>query len=92
MPDNVKVVRGAYEAFAKGDVAGVLGVLDGKVEWSEAEHMMYWPGGPFVGPQAALEGVFARTPKGTSTASGWTSSASSAAATPFSWKLVTARR
>jgi uncharacterized protein len=63
MPDNVKVVRDADEAFAKGDVAGVLGVLDGKVEWSEAEHMMYWPGGPFVGPQAVLEGVFARIPK-----------------------------
>jgi hypothetical protein len=62
MPDNVKV-KGAYEAFAKGDVAGVLGVLDSKVEWSEAEHMMYWPGGPFVGPQAVLEGVFARIPK-----------------------------
>jgi hypothetical protein len=63
MADNVKLVKGAYEAFARGDVAGVLGVLDDKVEWSEAEHMMYWRGGAFVGPQAVLEGVFARIPQ-----------------------------
>jgi uncharacterized protein len=45
MADNVALVRGVYEAFAKGDVQTVVGVLDGKVEWYEAEHVTYWPGG-----------------------------------------------
>ena len=63
MADNVSLVRGAYEAFAKGDVQKVLGVLGDKVEWYEAEHVTYWPGGPFVGPQAVVNGVFARIPQ-----------------------------
>ena len=63
MADNVKLVQGAYEAFAKGDVTAVLALLHEKVEWNEAEHITYWPGGPFVGPQAVLQGVFARIPQ-----------------------------
>ena len=63
MADNVGLVRGAYEAFAKGDVQKVLGLLVDKVEWYEAEHVTYWPGGPFIGPQAVLNGVFARIPQ-----------------------------
>jgi ketosteroid isomerase-like protein len=63
MADNVDLVRGAYEAFARGDVPGVLGLLDENVEWHEAEHIPYWPGGPFRGPQAVLEGVMARIPQ-----------------------------
>ncbi len=30
------------------------------MEWHEAEHIPYWPGGPFIGRQAVLDGVFAR--------------------------------
>src|SRR3989475_13200445 len=63
MADNVGLVRGAYEAFAKGDVQKVLGLLVDKVEWYEAEHVTYWPGGPFIGPQAVLNGVFAGVPQ-----------------------------
>ena len=63
MADNVGLVRGAYEAFAKGDVQKVLGLLVDKVEWYEAEHVTYWPGGPFIGPQAVLNGGFARIPQ-----------------------------
>ena len=59
----VTTVRGVYEAFAKGDVSVLLGVLDDKVEWHEAEHITYWPGGPYVGPQAVLAGVLARIPQ-----------------------------
>lgn len=60
MADNVEVIRGAYEAFARGDVPAVLEALDENVEWNEAEHFPYWPGGPFIGPQAVVDGVFAR--------------------------------
>ena len=63
MVDNASVVRGVYEAFAEGDVSKLLEVLDDKVEWHEAEHVTYWPGGAFIGPQAVLEGVLARIPK-----------------------------
>ena len=63
MSENVEIVRGAYEAFARGDIAAVLAVLDENVEWYEAEHITYWPGGPFIGPQAVVDGVLARIPQ-----------------------------
>jgi uncharacterized protein len=90
MADNVALVRGLYEAFANGDVQTVVGALDGKVEWYEAEHVTYWPGGPFVGPQAVVNGVFARIPQDFDNFR-TISLASSAAATRCWWKRVTAR-
>lgn len=63
MADSAGLVRDAYEAFAKGEIDKVLRLLDDKVEWHEAEHVSYWPGGPFIGPQAVLNGVFARIPQ-----------------------------
>jgi ketosteroid isomerase-like protein len=62
MADSVGIVRSVYEAFARGDVQTVLGLLSEKVEWNEAEHFLYWPGGPLIGPEAVLKGVFARIP------------------------------
>ena len=63
MADNTAIIRGVYEAFAQGDVSKLVAALDDKVEWHEAEHIKYWPGGPFIGPQAVLEGVIARIPQ-----------------------------
>jgi uncharacterized protein len=63
MTDHVKLVREAYEGFSKGDIGPVLAILDANVEWHEAEHITYWPGGPFTGPEAVVEGVLARIPK-----------------------------
>jgi ketosteroid isomerase-like protein len=63
MAENVDLVRGVYEAFARGDVGSVLAVLDDSIEWHQAEHVTNWPGGPFSGPQAVAEGVFARIPQ-----------------------------
>ena len=60
MADSMATVRSIYDAFGKGDVQTVLGLLSDKVEWNEAEHFPYWTGGPFIGPQAVLNGVFAR--------------------------------
>ena len=60
---NAEIVRGAYEAFARGDVAAVLALIDDRCEWMEAEHNPWWPGGPLVGLQAVLEGVFLRMPQ-----------------------------
>jgi hypothetical protein len=58
--DNVAVVRSVYEAFAKGDVPAVLAAMDPKIEWNEAENFPYADRNPYVGPNAVLEGVFAR--------------------------------
>ena len=54
-------IRSLYDAFARGDVGTVVAVLADDVEWSEAEGNPWYLGHPFVGPQQAVEGVFART-------------------------------
>ena len=58
--EATELVRKAYDALSHGDVQPILGLLDDQIEWHEAEHMAYWPGGPFTGPQAVLKGVFTR--------------------------------
>jgi ketosteroid isomerase-like protein len=58
--ENVKTVQSMYAAFASGDVPTVLGSMDPKIEWNEAENFPYADGNPYVGPDAIVEGVFAR--------------------------------
>lgn len=53
---NGEIIGGVYDAFAKGDVPGVLGAMDANIEWTEAEGFIY--GGTFTGPNAVLENVF----------------------------------
>lgn len=55
---NLDTIKGVYEAFAKGDVPGVLGILDSGIEWTEAEGFPY--GGTYNGHTAVLENVFMR--------------------------------
>lgn len=58
--ENVALVRGVYEAFAAGDVGGVLGRMSPAIVWNEAENFPYADGNPYVGPEAVANGVFAR--------------------------------
>lgn len=58
--ENTDTVRRMYEAFGKGDIQTVIAALDPQVEWWEAENFIYADRNPYVGPQAVLEGVFAR--------------------------------
>ena len=51
-----EIIRGAYAAFAKGDIPTELGALASNVIWIEAEGGPY--GGTYVGPNAVLENVF----------------------------------
>lgn len=60
MGSNVDVVKGIYDAFVKGDVPAVLGALDPKVEWGEAEGFLFDVGKKFIGPDEVLNGVFMR--------------------------------
>ena len=57
---NVSIVKGMYEAFGKGDIAGVIAALDPQVEWLEAENFIYADNNPYIGPDAVLQGVFMR--------------------------------
>lgn len=58
--ENVALVKGIYSAFGSGDVPAVLGAMSPDIEWNEAENFPLADGNPYVGPQAILEGVFAR--------------------------------
>jgi len=58
MADITDTIRGAYTAFAKGDIPAVLAVLDPQVSWTEADGFPY--GGTYSGPDAVLEGVFVK--------------------------------
>ena len=53
---SVDVVKGIYEAFARGDVPGVLGAFADDIEWYEAEGMPY--GGLHRGGEAVAQKVF----------------------------------
>jgi uncharacterized protein len=57
---NKKTIEEMYEAFGRGDIPFVIEALDRDVEWWEAENFIYADKNPYVGPQAVLEGVFAR--------------------------------
>lgn len=58
--NNVKIIQNLYAAFAEGDVPAVLQMFDPQIIWNEAENFPYADGNPYIGPQAVLEGVFAR--------------------------------
>ena len=60
MGRHAEIVRGIYEALAKGDVPGVLASFDAKIQWREAENFLYADGNPYAGPQAVAQGVFQR--------------------------------
>jgi uncharacterized protein len=57
---NLTVIDGLYKAFAVGDIPAVLGAMDSNIVWNEAEGNFYADGNPYIGPEAVLNGVFAR--------------------------------
>jgi ketosteroid isomerase-like protein len=52
---NRELIRTAYEVFARGDIPTILGMLDPKVEWTDAEG--FPTAGTYVGPDA-VQGMF----------------------------------
>lgn len=60
MPSNLEAIRGLYDAFAAGDVGAVVAAMAPDVEWNEAESFPYADGNPYIGPDAVVQGVFAR--------------------------------
>lgn len=59
-PQNVDLIRSLYEAFARGDIPTLLGGFAPDIDWREADNFIYADGNPYVGPEAVLNGVFAR--------------------------------
>jgi uncharacterized protein len=59
-PENLSVIDGLYKAFAAGDIPAVLSMMDANIVWNEAEGNALADGNPYVGPDAVLNGVFAR--------------------------------
>lgn len=57
---SVEVVRSMYDAFGTGDVPTVVAKMDPEIEWKAAENFPYADNNPYIGPQAVVEGVFAR--------------------------------
>jgi uncharacterized protein len=57
---NVTIVQAMYNDFGTGNIPGVLASMSANVEWNEAENFPYWESKPFVGPDAVVNGVFAR--------------------------------
>ncbi|MCH6198256.1 nuclear transport factor 2 family protein [Aquiflexum sp. LQ15W] len=57
---NRAVIDGLYNAFAVGDIPTVLGSMDSKIVWNEAEGNSYADGNPYIGPDSVLNGVFGR--------------------------------
>ncbi|MCX7550504.1 nuclear transport factor 2 family protein [Xanthomarina sp. F2636L] len=57
---NIQVINNLYKAFATGDIPTVLGSMNPKIEWKEAESNSMADGNPYIGPDAILNGVFAR--------------------------------
>jgi uncharacterized protein len=55
---NLSTIKGAYGAFAKGDVPAVLAMMDANISWTEPDGLPY--AGTFNGPDAVLQGVFMR--------------------------------
>lgn len=62
-PDHIKniaVIDNLYKAFAIGEIPKVLELMDAEIVWNEAEGNTLADGNPYIGPEAVLNGVFAR--------------------------------
>lgn len=59
---DVATVRGAYEAFNRGDIPAVLTALDPQIEWHEPGGGRA-PQGTFRGPQSVANDVFSAVPQ-----------------------------
>ncbi len=57
---NIEIIDKVYNAFSTGDMPTVLGAMHPKIEWKEAESNSLADGNPYIGPDAVLQGVFAR--------------------------------
>ena len=60
MGQNSQTVEGFYAAMGRADIPLILGALDPRIVWSEAENFVYADKSPYLGVEAVLTGLFAR--------------------------------
>jgi ketosteroid isomerase-like protein len=60
--DPEAIVRGAYDAFGRGDIPAVLGLMDPDVEWVESDAEAIPTRGTHTGPENVARNVFATVP------------------------------
>ena len=60
----MELVKQGYQYFAEGNVEAVLELFHPEMEWDECTGFPYITGdGLFIGPNAALQNVFAKIPE-----------------------------
>lgn len=57
---NVEIIESLYRAFVQEDLQAVRDKMSPNIEWYEAENFPYEDGNPYLGPDAILDGVYAR--------------------------------
>lgn len=60
LESNTAIVDKLYQSFAAGDIPAALATMDANIVWNEAESFPYADKNPYIGPEAVLNGVFAR--------------------------------
>lgn len=60
LESNTAIVDELYQSFAAGDIPAALATMDANIVWNEAESFPYADKNPYIGPEAVLNGVFAR--------------------------------
>lgn len=55
-----EIIMALYEGFGAGDIDAIVALMAADIVWHEAEHNKLADRNPYLGPQAIVEGVFAR--------------------------------
>lgn len=57
---NREIIMALYEGFGAGDINAIVSLMAADIAWHEAEHNKLADRNPYIGPEAIVEGVFAR--------------------------------
>ncbi len=57
---NRETIMALYAAFGAGDIDAIVALMAADIVWHEAENNKLADRNPYLGPQAIVEGVFAR--------------------------------
>lgn len=57
---NKEFVESIYEAYRRGDAAGVLASFDQEILWGYPDNVFYAEGSPFRGPNEVFNKIFVR--------------------------------
>ena len=61
---NIELAKNGYKKFSKGDIDGVLAMMDPRMEWHECNGFPYVEGdGIFNGPKAVGKSVLRKIPE-----------------------------